>query len=212
MAGEVSGAIVFECPAELESKDRYIEYLGQQGNPGAPGKYPALRLGASEVRTLNYPIFDAGGNICLRVARADYQRTREFTGDNSRYRESWAGTYRTVTLSRQGFKILIRDRRAPLRLLLQKIAQIQASTAAAGCHKSIRCWDGVGYGERGFESQTYLEERWGAIEEIGGESSDGFSLQGVEACDGRVSPAPDPQLFCDFFSLSFVEDTLKYSY
>lgn len=212
MPMEIAGTVTFECPPDLDNKNRYIEYLGQQGNADAPGRYSLLRMGTTEARTLNYPIFDLDGNIRLRIPKADYQRGREFVGENSRYRETWAGTYRSVNLARQSFKIIIRDRRAPLKLLLQKIAQIQASTAASGCHKSIRCWDRVGYEANGFEGLLLEEERWGAIEEIAGESSDGFSLEGVESCDGQTLPSLNPQLFCDVFSLTFVEDSLRYTY
>ncbi|MGL5193798.1 MAG: hypothetical protein ACRC8Y_09350 [Chroococcales cyanobacterium] len=196
--------IIFECPP-LPALGIYQAALGVVdgvSSPYAPNYDPEFGLESS-----TYPIFLADGRIQLKINPKKYTRITEFSGGDPAFKDFWNGAYREVRLGRVGFEVTVVDIRAPLRLLFERIASIQASTVFQdGQYQTIKCWDSVHFEPEAFENGSKVTERDGAIMPITGSDGDGLYGPTQRNRCGIVGPVPD-LLYSQGFTLRFMEAT-----
>lgn len=211
---DIIRTVTFECPPLApEVKSRYLTALGQINNPNFPGMYGGrqFRLKSRSKVPQNYPVFDASGNIKLRIHRSAYKDVREFTTEESKFAVAFPYadncTYRKISTLRLGFEITIEDYRYPLRLLLERIATTQESTGAFSAKfKTIKCWDETRFDFEAFERGDYKTFRIGAIETIqDAGDGDGVSAEGLDGCELSDGVPDFPKFFCGPYTVRFME-------
>lgn len=217
--------LIFKCPNDLENKEQYLIYLGQENSTEYPGLYQESRLPKSNNRIKYYRVFTSQGDIKIPVAAEDYTLLTETSGGaEGKSQDFWGRysgaqslvAYRTVAAGRQGFTIKVKDKRYPLRLLMQKLFDRQRDPVLITQNAAeIEVRDNSFFEPEDFESGAYQTVRKGFIEKIEtGENGDGvYSSGNTCPITGVVAPTDDPPLFyCYGFSLTFMETRLRRLY
>jgi hypothetical protein len=195
--------LIFECPP-LPGIAAYRQALGVVN--GAPGVYEPYYDPDFGLESAVYPIFLADGRIQLKINPKNYIRVTEFIGSDPGYKDYWGGVHREVRYGRLGFEITVIDIRAPLKLLFERIAEVQASTALQdGNWQSIKCWDGVRFEAEAFENGSYVTERSGAIISVEGNDGDGVYGPTTRFMCGNKPQIPETVLYSQPFTLKFLE-------
>ena len=124
------------------------------------------------------------------------------------------GNYKTINAIRKSINIECSDTLYPLRLLFERIRDVQGSTAFAGCYKLIKLFDYRGYENPTPELIQRVTMRQGSIYLS---PNTGITMrEGKMACqpDGSVEPVPveNARDFCEPFTITFTESIQRYAY
>jgi hypothetical protein len=124
------------------------------------------------------------------------------------------GNYKTINAIRKNVTIECSDNLYPLRLLFERIRDVQGSTAFAGCYKLIRLFDYRGYENPSPDLSQRLTVRQGSI--YLSPSSGITAREGKMVCmpDGTAEPQPvlNGRDYCDPFTITFTENIQRYAY
>lgn len=181
--------IVFDTPS-IPAINKYKTVLGVQNDLGMPGEYEQAYNADFGVESTVYPIFKSNGNIEIKVNPKQYTRIIEYVGGSEpSYQSFFNGFYKEVRSARVGFEVTILDLRTPLKLLFEKIINLQASTVFNdGNWSTIKCWDSVLVEPDDFENDSMVTERDGVITFVGGTDGDGvFVNDTFNICQPNIS-------------------------
>lgn len=124
------------------------------------------------------------------------------------------GNYKTISAIRKSVNIECSDNLYPLRLLFERIRDVQGSTAFAGCYKLIKFFDYRGYENPSTDLGVKLTVRYGSI--YLSPSTGITAREGRMKCneDGTVTPEPllNGRDFCEPFTITFTESIQRYAY
>ena len=124
------------------------------------------------------------------------------------------GNYKTINAIRKSVNIECSDNLYPLRLLFERIRDVQGSTAFAGCYKLIRLFDYRGYENPSSDLVQRVTVRDGSIYLS---PSTGITMrEGRMVCqnDGSFLPQPaeNARDYCEPFTITFTESIQRYAY
>jgi hypothetical protein len=177
--------IQFEVPA-IPAIAKYKTSLGIQDDPNTPGEYERSYDAKFGSESTVYPIFTADGKVEIKVNPKQYTRIIEYVGGSEpSYQSFFNGFYKEVRSARVGFEVTVLDKRVPLRLLFEKIMDLQGSTVFKnGNWSTLKCWDSVGIEPDNYEDDSLVTERDGVIAFVNGSDGDGIFVNDTfKLCD-----------------------------
>lgn len=182
-----------------EHRAEFEPFLLRNGAPLTSAKFKTLEWDGSEVTALEF-------------LPSKYEEVvNPGAGDWNTF---FYGNYKSINAVRKSINIECSDTLYPLRLLFERIRDVQGSTAFAGCYKLIRLFDFRGYENPSTDLSQRVTVRHGSI--YLSPSTGIIMREGKHICQDNGTAEPQPienaRDFCDPFTITFTESIQRYAY
>lgn len=189
--------VSFEVSSEHRAE--FEPYLMRNGKPLTSARFKTIEWNSQEITVLEFipSKYEEGGNPSA-----------------GEWNTFFYGNYKTINAIRKSINLECSDNLYPLRLLFERIRDVQGSTAFNGCYKLIRLFDYRGYENPSGDLSQRNTVRYGSI--YLSPSSGIVAREGKMKCNPDGTATPEPMLngrdFCDPFTITFTENIQRYAY
>lgn len=189
--------ICFQVSAEHRAE--FEPYIMRNNKPLSSARFKTFTWDSQQVTALEFipSKYEEGGNPSA-----------------GEWNTFFYGNYKTINAIRKNVNIECSENIYQLRLLFERIRDVQGSTAFEGCYKLIKLFDYRGYENPSSDLSQKITVRYGSI--YLSPNTGITAREGRMKCneDGTVTPEPllNGRDFCEPFTITFTESIQRYAY